>query len=549
MKIAIVCDVLGEENNGTTVAAMNLIRFLKGRGHEVRVVCPDEERRGQPGFYVVPQLNAGPLNNYVRKVGVSIALADSDVLSQALHDADAVHIMTPFFLGKAAVDYARENRIPVTAGFHCQAENITSHLHLMNSQPVNQFTYKAMYRLVYQYVDAIHYPTQFIREVFEAEVGETNGYVISNGVNSRFVRTETERPEEWAGKFVILFTGRYGYEKSHKTLIDAAALSAHEKEIQLVFAGDGPLREELVAYGRKLSNAPVMRFFSREEMLKVINSADLYVHPAEVEIEAIACLEAISCGLVPVIADSPRSATRFFALNDSNLFHFNDVKDLAAKIDYWIEHPEEKAQCSRQYLGYTRQFEQERCMREMEKMIRETAERVHLEHMDSVSRDLQNKPYWLVDILPEQVPLHSPGQYFAVEEYYLQPSRMDGIRRRFADVLLKLNCYYDFRVRRTGAEQYTINPAPETLVSRICEKQEDLCVILPGEDAMITLNHDDTYMTVYHPSESMLRRLRALAAAAGLFLRQPEPVRAGKGDASLTPPVLSDRNESVDRKQ
>lgn len=29
MKITIVCDVLGEENNGTTIAAMNLIRFLK----------------------------------------------------------------------------------------------------------------------------------------------------------------------------------------------------------------------------------------------------------------------------------------------------------------------------------------------------------------------------------------------------------------------------------------------------------------------------------------------------------------------------------------
>lgn len=28
-KITIVCDVLGEENNGTTIAAMNLIRFLK----------------------------------------------------------------------------------------------------------------------------------------------------------------------------------------------------------------------------------------------------------------------------------------------------------------------------------------------------------------------------------------------------------------------------------------------------------------------------------------------------------------------------------------
>ena len=144
MKIAIVCDVLGEENNGTSVAAMNLIRFLQSRNHEVRIVCPDEYRKGQPGYYVVPQLNVGPLNEYVRKVGVSIAISDRSVLEDALHDVDAIHIMTPFFLGKAAVDYAKEHGISVTAGFHAQAENITSHLHLMNSHLVNDLTYKAM---------------------------------------------------------------------------------------------------------------------------------------------------------------------------------------------------------------------------------------------------------------------------------------------------------------------------------------------------------------------------------------------------------------------
>lgn len=373
MKIAIVCDVLGEENNGTSVAAMNLIRFLQSRNHEVRIVCPDEYRKGQPGYYVVPQLNVGPLNEYVRKVGVSIAVSDHSVLENALHDVDAIHIMTPFFLGKAAVDYAKEHGISVTAGFHAQAENITSHLHLMNSHLVNDLTYKAMYRLVYQYVDAIHYPTQFIRDVFEAEVGPTNGYVISNGVNSRFVKQPAIRPADWEGKFVILFTGRYGKEKSHHVLIDAVAISKYESRIQLVFAGEGPLHDEIATHAGKLTHPPLMQFFSRDEMLKVINSSDLYVHPAEVEIEAIACLEAISCGLVPVIADSPRSATRFFALGEHNLFHFNQAESLRDQIDYWIEHPDEKEACSKQYQGYTRRFEQQHCMEQMEKMIVENA--------------------------------------------------------------------------------------------------------------------------------------------------------------------------------
>ena len=57
MTITIVCDILGEENNGTTIACMNLIRFLRAQGHTVRVVCADQDKAGNECFYVVPELN------------------------------------------------------------------------------------------------------------------------------------------------------------------------------------------------------------------------------------------------------------------------------------------------------------------------------------------------------------------------------------------------------------------------------------------------------------------------------------------------------------
>lgn len=47
MKITIVYDVLGKENNGTTIAAMNMIRHLREHGHEVRVLCCDQDRIGK----------------------------------------------------------------------------------------------------------------------------------------------------------------------------------------------------------------------------------------------------------------------------------------------------------------------------------------------------------------------------------------------------------------------------------------------------------------------------------------------------------------------
>ena len=54
MVITVVCDVLGEANNGTTIAALNLIRSMRERGHTVRVVCSDQNRKGEEGFYIVP---------------------------------------------------------------------------------------------------------------------------------------------------------------------------------------------------------------------------------------------------------------------------------------------------------------------------------------------------------------------------------------------------------------------------------------------------------------------------------------------------------------
>ena len=370
MRIAIICDVLGEENNGTTIAAMNLIRSLKEKGHEVRIVCPDPARAGERDCFLVPTYTLGPLNNYVAKNGVSLAKPVHSVLEEAIEGVDVVHILVPFNLGRAAVKLARERGIPVAASFHCQAENLTSHLFLMNARRANNLTYDVFYRNVYQYCACIHYPTQFICDVFEKRVGPTPHYIISNGVSAAFTPGKATRPAEWGERFVILFTGRYSKEKSHRVLIDAVAQSRYKDRIQLVFAGDGPLREAIRERAERSGILPpVMKFYGREELINVIRSADLYVHPAEIEIEAIACLEAIACGKVPVISNSPRSATRYFALGENNLFHCNDPADLKKKIEYWMEHPAERETCSREYAGFAKRFDYTRCMDQMEEML------------------------------------------------------------------------------------------------------------------------------------------------------------------------------------
>ena len=374
MNITVVCDVLGEANNGTTIAALNLIRAMKERGHNVRVVCSDQNRKAEEGFYIVPTLNLGPFNGYLKKNGVALSRPDSKIVSEAIEGADVVHFMTPFSLSRKAIKLAKKKGIPLTAGFHCQAENFTSHLFLKDSKIINRLFYHTVGGIAYRNCACIHYPTQFIRDTFEHTIRkDTPGYVISNGVNKAFHPVEVERDPKYDGKYLIQFTGRLSKEKTHKVLIDAVNLSKYREQIQLVFAGIGPLHDKLEKRGRKLPNPPEFHFFSREDLVKQLNMADLYVHPAEIEIEAISCLEAIACGLVPVIANSPRSATRYFAIDERNLFHNKDAKDLAKRIDYWIEHPEERKAVAERYRGFVEQHEYEHCMDRMEQMMLNTA--------------------------------------------------------------------------------------------------------------------------------------------------------------------------------
>ncbi len=372
MKITVVCDVLGEPNNGTSIAAYNLINTLKAKGHKVKVLCPDELKKGEEGYYVLPHLSFGVFNSYVKKNGVSLAKYDLDTVEAACHDADVIHVMMPFSAGHMASVYAHKHNIPLSAGFHVQAENITSHLFAMNNKGINNYAYKRLKKSVYQYCNSIHFPTKFIQDyVKKYGIKADSEYVISNGVNSSiFFPHKVKKPKAYEDRFVILMSGRYSKEKNQQMLIKAIGRSKYNSKIQLILAGDGPQKKNLFILAEKLLvNRPLFTLCSREKLSEVINYSDLYVHTSKIEIEAISCLEAICCGLVPLISDSSRSATNRFALFDKCKFKANSVKDLRNKIDYWIEHPNQKEQAKDKYIQFGKQFDFNKCMDEMEKML------------------------------------------------------------------------------------------------------------------------------------------------------------------------------------
>ena len=133
--------------------------------------------------------------------------------------------------------------------------------------------------------------------------------------------------------------------------------------------------------------------------------------------------------------------------------------------------------------------------------------------MKKTIEELLQTPYWIIDILPAQVPKDSPGQYFAVENYYLR-EQLAEIKQKHVDLLLKLNCYRDLSLGEAGAA----NPPPEQLAEAV--RSRYVC-LMTGE-AMILSEPDDTHLTLFNPDPELLRLVQTLAVAGGLFVWQPQ---------------------------
>ena len=130
--------------------------------------------------------------------------------------------------------------------------------------------------------------------------------------------------------------------------------------------------------------------------------------------------------------------------------------------------------------------------------------------MRKTGEELLQCPYWIIDILPAQVPENSPGQYFAVEKYFLQGHRAEAIKQKHINLILKINCYRDISIDG----ETVINPLPEHVAAEM--KKRVLC-IMTGE-SMILSEPDDTHLTVFNPDAQLLELIRQIASGEGLFV-------------------------------
>lgn len=367
MKLLFVMDH-NNANNGVTVSAQRYAAVLRQRGHEVRFLGTGDVG---PGGWALEQYHLPIFDKLISAQGMIFARVDKAVIREAVEWADLVHFLVPFTMSIQTAVIAKRLGKPMTAAFHVQPQNISYSIGMGRWGWVNAFIYWYFRITFFRRFRHIHCPSAFIAGEMARHGYKAKLHVISNGVDPRFVYYKQPKPDAWKDKFVVLMIGRFSGEKRQDVLIDAVDRSKYRDMIQLELAGQGPLQEALAKRAQGLPNPIHMAFYTHDELRELLARCDLYVHAADAEIEAMSCMEAFSSGLVPVIADSPQSATPQFALDGRSLFTAGDPDSLAERIDWWIEHPDQRAEMERAYSELGKKYALEVCVDQFEAMLAE----------------------------------------------------------------------------------------------------------------------------------------------------------------------------------
>ena len=371
MKILLVIDDYISSNNGTTISCRRFAGELRRQGHEVKVLgtsLPDE-----PDMFRLEEYHLPIVDGLVRANDFHFAKVDMAVIRKAVAWADVVHCMMPFMLTYRTEQVVREMHKPATAAFHIQPENLLSAVRLGKWRLVNDMLYAMWRKGIYDKFAFIHCPSEFMRQEMLDHRYKGDIRAISNGISDAFCLQEKRKTKKTEGKIVVTMVGRLAREKRQDLIIRAVRKSKYADRIQIVFAGKGPLERFYKRLGRRLKNPPMFVYLNQSDLIDLLAETDVYVHASDMESEAISCIEAFATGLVPVISDSRKSATLQFAIDSRSLFKAGSPKDLAQKIDYWLDHPEEKkrmeAAYAKQGLDYTLEASVRKCVQMFEDAI------------------------------------------------------------------------------------------------------------------------------------------------------------------------------------
>ena len=144
--------------------------------------------------------------------------------------------------------------------------------------------------------------------------------------------------------FVIISTRDFEPKYNIRNILEAFILLQQNYEnTKLILAGTGSQERELKNQIKNLEIGKKIIFLGKipyDEMPKYYNLSDIYVSASTSDAMSVSKLEAMACGLIPVVSDIP--ANREVINDGENGFIFkNNPEELSKKLSYVIENYED----------------------------------------------------------------------------------------------------------------------------------------------------------------------------------------------------------------
>jgi glycosyltransferase involved in cell wall biosynthesis len=317
VKILLSSESYWPNKDGGAVFEHRLVHELIEGGHQVNVVVPGnsahsyEEQDEASTIYRSASMKLPFTNGAYRVTSWPLQAVRCALKAQR---PDVIHVHTLGPLGLVLLWRARRDHIPIVATNHLMPENVL--MSLPSFLKDNKYVHMLFWRVIVGFhnrFDEVTSPTPSAVQLLKEHGLKRPVRAISNGIDtSLYVPKKTEKTVSDSRiarfsikKSYIIYLGRVSAEKRIDQLIDGFALFAKNNDkADLVIAGKGSRLEQLKEYAREQGLTERVTFtglVSDEEKIALLQNAELYAITSPAELQSIATLEAMACGL-PVVA-------------------------------------------------------------------------------------------------------------------------------------------------------------------------------------------------------------------------------------------------------
>lgn len=205
----------------------------------------------------------------------------------------------------------------------------------------------------------------------------TKTKVIYNPIDIEYINNKKNICEDMEFNFeknkrYIISVGRLIPLKRNKDLLEAFFyLQKDDDNLELIFLGDGVLKEELIKECKKLEISQKVNFLGNvKNPFYYLNKSNLFVLNSEIEGFPNVLVEAMACGLL-VISSDCKSGPKEILGNDEFglLYPVGDIQLLVKKIKYYLYEIENSLDIKNKSIERLKEFNIERILNEYKEII------------------------------------------------------------------------------------------------------------------------------------------------------------------------------------